>query len=124
MKKLRFTTARWRGAAARIETLTKEDVLRIHEYLVRDFAQSDDPIAPSGVRSEALLESAIGRQHVALGDEMKYATIHENAATLLYGLCLDHPFHNGNKRTALVAMLVHLDRNKTSLFDVNQKELF
>lgn len=34
-----------------------------------------------------------------------------NAAALTYGICCSHPFHNGNKRTSLVAMLCHLDKN-------------
>jgi death-on-curing protein len=107
-----------------LQTLSAEDVVKIHERLVEDFAASKDPIAPAGVRSMALLESAVGRQHTGLGETLKYPRPIENAATLTYGVCNDHPFHNGNKRAALVAMLVHLDRNKLSLFDVGQKELF
>jgi death-on-curing family protein len=107
-----------------LQTLTAEDVIKIHERLVEDFASTCDPIIPAGVKSLALLESAVSRQHTALGSTLKYPRPIENAATLTYGICLDHPFHNGNKRTALVAMLVHLDRNKLSLFDVGQKDLF
>jgi len=106
------------------ETLTREEVLRIHERLVIDFAETADPISPSGVRSDALLDSAVARQHAGLGTRLKYETPQENAATLLYGLCMDHPFHNGNKRTALVAMLAHLDRNRRTLFHVSQNDLF
>jgi death-on-curing family protein len=106
------------------QTLSKDDVLLIHERLIEDFADSLDPISPPGVRSEALLESAISRQHVGIGTTLKYPTVHENAATLLFGLCLDHPFHNGNKRTALVALLAHLDKNKYCLFRVSEDELF
>lgn len=107
-----------------IETIAAEDVLFIHRRLVEDFAETADPISPSGLRSEALLESAVGRQHVGLGEQSKYPTLHQNAATLLFGLCCDHPFHNGNKRTALVSMLVHLDKNRHTLFGVSQSELF
>ena len=107
-----------------VEALTKADVLLIHNKLVEDFALSSDPIWPPGVKSDALLESAIGRQYTGLGDRLKYPSIHENAATLLYGICCDHPFHNGNKRTALVSMLAHLDRNYTTLFDVTEREIF
>jgi death-on-curing protein len=106
------------------ETLSAAEVLQIHELLVRDFVSSGDPISPPGVRSMALLESAVGRQHVGLGNQLKYPLPIENAATLMYGICLDHCFHNGNKRTALVAMLVHLDKNRICLFNVNQQELF
>ncbi len=110
--------------AGNVETLSVEDALFIHEVLVRDFAESGDPISPPGVRSIALLESAVHRQFTGSGGSLKYPDAFSNAATLMYGLCNDHPFHNGNKRTALVGMLAHLDRNRLSLQDVNQRDLY
>jgi death-on-curing family protein len=107
-----------------VATLSREDVLLIHNHLAHEFVESGDPIFPAGVRSAALLDSAVGRQHSGFGMKLKYETPAENAATLLYGICMDHPFHNGNKRTALVSMLAHLDRNKLTLFGVRQKEIF
>jgi death-on-curing protein len=104
--------------------LSNEDVLTIHEILVSDFANSADPISPPGLRSIALLESAVGRQSTSLGDVLKYPDPIDNAATLAFGICCDHPFHNGNKRTALVAMLVHLDRNHLTLYSTSQNELY
>lgn len=104
-------------------TLSREDVVAIHEALVADFADTTDPIAPPGIKSIDLLESAVSRQHTALGGRLKYTDPVSNAATLLYGICCDHAFHNGNKRTAVVAMLVHLDENHLVL-DTNQRELF
>jgi death-on-curing protein len=106
------------------KTLSVEEVLKIHEILVHDFADTLDPIAPPGVRSSALLESAVGRQHTSLGDVLKYEDPISSATTLAYGICCDHAFHNGNKRTALVSMLVHLDRNQLTLFNTSQGELF
>jgi prophage maintenance system killer protein len=107
-----------------LRTLTPDDVCRIHDALCEDFAESADPIFPPGVKSISLLESAVGRQHVGFGPFRKYATPANNAATLTFGLCNDHPFHNGNKRTALVAMLAHLDANKQTLVKTKQEELF
>lgn len=107
-----------------LNTLSVEEVLRVHDALVRDFASSSDPIYPPGVKSRALLESAVSRQRTASGGRLKYPDPISNAATLLYGICNDHPFHNGNKRTALVSMLVHLDKNKLSLYQTSQNELF
>lgn len=107
-----------------LRVLSAEEVLLIHEILVRDFAASNDPISPPGLRSLDLLHSAVGRQLTSFGGTVKYPEPILNAATLLYGLCNDHPFHNGNKRTALVAMLVHLDRNKLTLFNTAQNELY
>jgi death-on-curing protein len=107
-----------------LQTLSLDEVLSIHEALVADFARTPDPIVPPGVRTLALLESAVSRQHTSLGTRLKYPTSISNAATLLYGICCDHPFHNGNKRTAMVAMLVHLDKNKLSLFQTRQADLY
>src|SRR5262245_23058205 len=109
---------------APMETLTEEDVLRIYARLVADFANDDDPIAPRGVRSAALLASAVGRQHTGIGGRLKYPEPTDNAATLLYGICHDHPFVNGNKRTSIVAMLAHLDKNHMTLVNVGRDELY
>ena len=107
-----------------IKTLTIDEVLKIYEILVEDFADSDDPISPSGVRSRDLLESAIARQQTAIGSILKYSTPVENASTLLYGICNNHPFHNGNKRAALVSMLAHLAKNKLTLRNTSQNDLY
>ena len=104
--------------------LSADEVVTIHEVLVSDFASSPDPVSPAGVRSRALLESAVGRQSTSFDGVLKYPDPVHNAATLLYGICSDHPFHNGNKRTALVSMLVHLDRNQYTLFDTSQNYLY
>jgi prophage maintenance system killer protein len=104
--------------------LSPEDVIGIHEVLCRDFAATASPIAPPGLRSRALLESAVGRQHVGIGPRLKYPDPIANAATLTYGVCNGHAFHNGNKRTALVAMLAHLDQNHLALYQANQRDLY
>ena len=109
---------------ASLETLSVEDVLRIHEILVSDFAASGDPIGQMGVRSIALLESAVNRQQSGHGPTLKYPEPLGNAATLAFGICCDHPFVNGNKRTALVSMLVHLDKNHLCLHDTGQNDLY
>jgi death-on-curing protein len=108
------------------EPLTFEDVLNIHEVLVRDFAATADPIQPAGIRGNGdLLQSAVARQHVGLGGQLKHPDALSNAATLCYGVCCNHAFHNGNKRTALVALLCHLDRNGMTLQEsVTQDELY
>lgn len=105
-------------------TLSVDEVLQIHDALVRDFETTDDPISPPGIRSADLLESAVARQWTGIGDTLKYSAPIESAATLAYGICCNHPFYNGNKRTSLVSLLVHLDKNKISLFDTKQVQLY
>ncbi|WP_419165247.1 type II toxin-antitoxin system death-on-curing family toxin [Candidatus Palauibacter sp.] len=94
-----------------IQWLSVGSVLAIHNALVSDFAQSGDPIAPPGVRDQNLIESAVFRPQTGFREILKYPTIETSAAALLCALIQDHPFHNGNKRTALVAMLAFLDKN-------------
>jgi prophage maintenance system killer protein len=106
-------------------TLNAEEVIRIHYILCADFAEAADPIGYGGLRSQALLESAVGRQLAGYGPFQKYPDPVSNAATLAFGVCCDHPFHNGNKRTALVSMLAHLDKNHLALKGtVRQDELY
>lgn len=105
--------------------LSPAEVLHIHEALTNDFANAADPISPPGIKSEHLLQSAIARQHTGFGSILKYEAPVANAAALTYGICCNHPFHNGNKRTALVSMLCHLDKNSfTFNDDVAHDELY
>ena len=95
----------------------------IHNRLVKDFGSSKDPIFPPGVKSPELLHSALIRCRTSLGDELKYPTAPMAAAALLHSMIHNHPFHNGNKRTGLVALLVFLDVNRWRLHADND-ELF
>ncbi|MHB1157151.1 MAG: type II toxin-antitoxin system death-on-curing family toxin [Phycisphaerales bacterium] len=97
---------------ASFETLTLEEVKNIHWSLVHMFEREADPISPAGERPGGMLESAVARQHIGLDGSLRFADPIANGASLAYGLCKNHPFHNGNKRTALVSLLVHLDKNK------------
>lgn len=99
------------GHESDVILLTAPQVCAIHESLVEDFKNTADPLDPPGVRSMSLLESAISRPATGIGGHRKYPTIEMAAAALMYALVHDHPFHNGNKRTALVSMLVALDEN-------------
>ena len=98
-------------------------MLAIHQELVNDFVDHSDPIDPPGVRDENLLESAISRPHTSIGNLNKYPTVEMAAAALLHSLIHNHPFHNGNKRTAVVGMLAFLDLNRL-LLTCDEDELF
>ncbi len=104
--------------------LSIDMVLLVHEHLVEAFAEDNDPISPPGVRDMGLLDSAVHRQSTGAGDYLKYRSPCANAASLMYGVCNNHPFHNGNKRTALVSALMHLDANGLVLDGVTRDELY
>jgi death-on-curing protein len=65
---------------------------------------------PEGIRDEKMLESALARPLNKNAYEPK-STVFDLAAAYSYGIAMDHPFVDGNKRTALVAGLVFLDIN-------------
>ena len=103
----------WRlvGSQTPSSYLVEEDILAIHAALVADFANAADPIAPPGVKEPRLIDSAVHRPLTSMGNELKYPTVELAAAALMHSLVHNHCFFNGNKRTALVAMLTFLDRN-------------
>ena len=111
------------GQEREVRCLSADDVLVIHIELVAEFSGGTDPIAPPGVRDENLLGSAVLRPFTSLGDTRKYPSVEMAGAALLHSIIHDHPFHNGNKRTALVSMLAFLDLNRM-LVTCDEADLF
>ncbi|MCC7375942.1 MAG: type II toxin-antitoxin system death-on-curing family toxin [Verrucomicrobiales bacterium] len=85
--------------------LTVEIVREIHAEAIAQFGGSD------GVRDLALLESAVAAPQASIGGQSPYSDLAEVAAAYLFYLCRNHPFIDGNKRTALGACLVFLRLN-------------
>ena len=67
----------------------------------------------SGLRDAALLESALGRPQNKWAYEN--AELPELAAAYGFGIARNHPFVDGNKRTALAAIIVFLGLNRIDL---------
>jgi death on curing protein len=64
-----------------------------------------------GIRDEALLESAVAAPHATMMGKPLISDPIEIGAAYLFYLCRNHPFMDGNKRTALAACLVFLESN-------------
>jgi death on curing protein len=64
-----------------------------------------------GLRDEALLESAVAAPQATMMGEPLITDPVEVAAAYLFYLCRNHPFVDGNKRTALATCLVFLSEN-------------
>ena len=62
----------------------------------------------SGIRDEALLESALAQPQASFDGAYVHEGIFPMAAAYGYHLCQNHPFYDGNKRTALIAMYMFL----------------
>ena len=65
----------------------------------------------SGIRDEALLESAVAAPQATMMGQLLISDPIEIAAAYLFYLCRNHAFMDGNKRTALAACLVFLEGN-------------
>jgi death-on-curing protein len=85
--------------------LTVDIVREIHAAVIESFGGSD------GVCDLPLLESAIAAPQASSGGQSPYKNLSEVAAAYLFYLCRNHPFVDGNKRTALGACLVFLRLN-------------
>lgn len=96
--------------------LTFEQILVIHYDQIERYGGSH------GIRELALLESAIFRPQTTFGDQELYDDIFSKAAALMHSLLLNHPFIDGNKRTATASCLVFLEINGLFL-QVTQEEL-
>jgi len=84
-------------------------VLAIHDRQLAEHGGS------AGVRDEGLLESALARpkQLLTYGDPPP--DLCDLAAALAHGLARNHPFVDGNKRTAAVACETFLEMNGATL---------
>jgi death-on-curing protein len=64
-----------------------------------------------GIRQTALLESAVAAPQASFEGRRLLGTLTEIAAAYLFYLCRNHPFVDGNKRTALASCLIFLEAN-------------
>ena len=64
-----------------------------------------------GVRDENLLASAVLAPQSTFGGKSPYADVVEIAAAYLFYICKNHPFLDGNKRTAMMSAIVFLRLN-------------
>ena len=65
----------------------------------------------AGLRDLALLESAVAAPQATMTGEALFTDPVEIAAAYLFYLCRNHPFVDGNKRTALATCLVFCGEN-------------
>lgn len=78
--------------------ISLSEVQQIHADLISSFGGTP------GIRDEGLLESAISQPKATFGNQFLHPTIHEQAAAYLYHITMNHPFIDGNKRTAFAVM--------------------
>ena len=90
-----------------IEYLTIEFVFYIHMVAIDEtFCEYDGHVAYSqemrGIKDKDLFKSAVLLPQQTFGGKDLYPRIVDKAACYLRSLAMDHPFFDGNKRTAVI----------------------
>ena len=91
--------------------LTLAAVIEIHADQIKRYGGQD------GVRDFGLLDSALAQPEASFAGEWLHKDLYAMAAAHAYHLCQNHPFIDGNKRTALACALVFLELNGVSIRD-------
>jgi death-on-curing protein len=92
-----------------VRYLEAEEVLLIHERILERFGGA------GGLRDWGSLDSAVNRPRAAFEGRELYANLFTKAAALGHSLVLNHPFVDGNKRTAWETMKRFLGENDVRL---------
>lgn len=92
-----------------IKYLTADQVIGFHDDLIDRFG------GLRGVRDKNLLHSALEAPKMAFGGSDMYSSVYEKASAYLYHITKNHPFNDGNKRTAFVATLAFLKVNQARI---------
>ena len=91
--------------------LSLAEVIEVHGDQIRRYGGQE------GVRDFGLLESALAQPEASFGGAWLHHGLHEMATAYAYHVCQNHPFLDGNKRTALTCALVFLELNGVTLRD-------
>ena len=93
---------------------TIQDIYELHTQLENTF------VLTPGVRDRNLLASAVNTPFQTFMGNDLYPSIYDKAAQLCYGIANNHPFTDGNKRTALHSMYVYLIVNGYDIIATQQ----
>jgi death-on-curing protein len=98
-----------------ITFLTLAEVIEIHSDQIQRYGGAE------GVRDINLLSSAVAMPYASFSGSFLHHNIYEMASAYAFHICQNHPFVDGNKRTALASALVFLELNGISVLDPKMK---
>jgi death-on-curing protein len=93
------------------------EVERIHDILIESFGGA------TGIRDRGALESAINRPDQTFDGQELYPSPIDKAAAIFESIISNHPFIDGNKRTAYTLMRLVLMESKMDI-DLGQNQKF
>lgn len=74
------------------------------------------------IRDLHLLESAVARPATTAFGIEQFTTLADKAGVLMHGILRNHPFADGNKRTAWISVQILLELNGAQIVGVGQRE--
>jgi death on curing protein len=96
--------------------ITFEYTMKIHDELVREYG------GRLGVLSEGLLKSALEMPKAQFNGKDLHRTIFDKTAAYLFHLIQNHPFVDGNKRTATMIAMIFFAANFRGAFSIITSE--
>lgn len=91
--------------------LTLAEVIEVHADQIKRYG------GQAGLRDLGLLQSALAQPEASFAGEWLHHDVYEMAVAYAYHICQNHPFIDGNKRTALACALVFLELNGVDVID-------
>jgi death-on-curing protein len=98
-----------------VKYLTLEQIVFINDRIIHETG------GQRGIRDLGLLHASSERPKASFAGKDLYSTLFEKAAALAHSIILNHPFLDGNKRTALASMTLFLELNGVFL-SITQEE--
>ena len=100
-----------------MKLLTVRDIELLHMQII------DASGGSHGIRNLKGVEAAVATQTQTVFSADAYPSLFDKAAALLRGLAANHPFVDGNKRTAMLAALTLLNLNGQDTSGVDDQQL-
>lgn len=99
----------------KIVFLSLAEVVEIHNDQIQKYGGQD------GIRDMNLLSSAVTMPYASFSGSFFHVNIFEMASAYAFHISQNHPFIDGNKRTALASALVFLELNGITIADPEGK---
>jgi death-on-curing protein len=100
-----------------VRYLTIDEIFTMHDRAIREYGGSPE------LMSLGHLEATLAAPRQTMFGEELYPDVFSKAAILFYLLIKNHPFLDGNKRTAFLALMRFLNLNGYTL-DATNDELY
>lgn len=99
--------------------LTEKEIITLNVYVIEKYS----PKEPIGVKEPTALNMLVNAPKQYVFGHEQYPTIELKAANLVRNLVKKHVFYNGNKRTALMTLIVFLKVNSYQFHATNNEAI-